>query len=104
MTFELCNAAQTFQRYMHKAFRDLEFFFAYFDDIAVASANIQQHHIHLRQVFEKLHEYKPSTINPSKCSFGKESIEFLGHKINHQGIKPLQTKVKAITNFPLPTQ
>ncbi|EAL58701.1 gag-pol polyprotein [Wolbachia endosymbiont of Drosophila ananassae] len=101
MTFGLCNAAQTFQRYMHTAFRDLDFVFVYVDDIAVASANIQQHHIHLRQVFEKLQEYN-LTINPSKCSFGKESIEFLGHKINHQGIKPLQTKVNAITNFPLP--
>ncbi len=101
MTFGLRNAAQTFQRYMHTAFRDLDFVFVYVDDIAVASANIQQHHIHLRQVFEKLQEYN-LTINPRKCSFGKESIEFLGHKINHRGIKPLQTKVKAITNFPLP--
>jgi len=42
------------------------------------------------------------TINPAKCSFGKKSIDFLGHHIDSNGIKPLPEKVKAVSDFPLP--
>lgn len=101
MTFGLCNAAQTFQRYMDVALRDLDFVFVYLDDIAVASSNAEQHEIHLRQVFERLQRYH-LTINASKCAFGQNSIKFLGHHVDSHGIKPLPDKVKAIVDFPLP--
>ena len=42
-------------------------------------------------------------INPSKCRFGVSELEFLGHTVSSQGIRPSDTKVKAITDFPMPT-
>jgi len=54
MTFGLCNAAQTFQRYMHSAFSEMDFVFVYVDDIEVATVNMKQHQLHLRKVFERL--------------------------------------------------
>ncbi|KAL7743875.1 hypothetical protein ACLKA6_000279 [Drosophila palustris] len=101
MTFGLCNAAQTFQRYMDAAFRDLNFVFVYVDDIAIASDNMKQHEIHLRQVFERLRRFH-LTINPGKCRFGLSSIDFLGHQVDSNGITPLPDKIKTICDFPLP--
>ena len=42
-------------------------------------------------------------INPSKCQFGQTEVKFLGHLITPQGIRPLPSKVEAISNFPILT-
>lgn len=101
MTFGLCNAAQTFQRHMHAVLRGFDFAFVYIDDICIASDDVDQHKSHLEQVFERLRRFH-LTINPSKCKFAQPSIEFLGHLVTSNGIKPLPTKVQAIVEFPLP--
>lgn len=41
-------------------------------------------------------------INPEKCLFGQTSLNFLGHLITKDGIKPLESKIEAIVNIPLP--
>ncbi len=41
-------------------------------------------------------------VNAEKCSFGRAEVSFLGHVVNDQGIRPLQTKVKAVTEYPNP--
>lgn len=43
MTFGLCNAAQTFQRFMDQIFRDFDFVTVYIDDICIASKNAEEH-------------------------------------------------------------
>ena len=47
MTFGLCNAAQTFQRFIHSVLRNLEFCFVYLDDVLVASSTESEHLDHL---------------------------------------------------------
>nr|VZI00068.1 unnamed protein product [Spirometra erinaceieuropaei] len=43
------------------------------------------------------------TINPSKCVLGVPSLEFLGHQVDSEGLRPLPSKVEAVRNFPPPT-
>ncbi len=74
MTFGLCNAAQTFQRYMHSAFSEMDFVFVYVDDIAVASVNIEQHQLHLRNVFERLRHSTSPLIQLNVVSERRRSI------------------------------
>lgn len=102
MTFGLCNAAQTFQRFMHEVLEGLDFVFSYLDDIFVASENETQHEQHLRILFERLSAYG-LCVNTEKCVFGKTEIKFLGHIVTADGIKPTQEKVDAIKTFPQPT-
>ena len=54
MTFGLCNAAQTFQRFMNEVIQGLDFCFAYLDDILIASSNEQEHLTHLNILFTRL--------------------------------------------------
>ncbi|BHF69970.1 hypothetical protein SprV_0301301700 [Sparganum proliferum] len=42
-------------------------------------------------------------INPSKCVLGVPSLDFLGHRVDAQGLRPLSSKVEAIRDFPPPT-
>lgn len=101
MMFGLCNAGQTFQRFIHEVLRGLDFAFPYIDDILIASADINEHRKHIIQVFQRLREYGV-VINVAKCCFGKESVRFLGHLITKDGISPLPEKVDVIKNFPKP--
>ena len=50
MQFGLCNASQTFQRYMNRIFGDLDFVVVFIDDICKASESLSEHEEHLRTV------------------------------------------------------
>lgn len=101
MTFGLRNGAQTFQRHINDVLRNLDFVFAYIDDICIASNSIEEHKQHLATVFQRLKDYG-LTINAPKCKFGKNEIHFLGHLITAEGIRPLPEKVEAIANVEKP--
>jgi hypothetical protein len=102
MTFGLCNAAQTFQRFMDQVFFGLNFVICYIDDICIASKNEEEHYGHVRIVLQRLREFGLK-INVAKCLFAQQSVLFLGHQVNKDGIRPPDDKVKVILNFPKPT-
>ncbi|GFV87637.1 hypothetical protein TNCV_779211 [Trichonephila clavipes] len=100
MQFGLCNAASTFQRFIDEVTRVLKGVYA-FIDILIASQNVQEHTTNLRALFERL-DYYGLTIKPSKCTFGVDSLKFLGFQVSSEGISPLPDRVNAIQNFPRP--
>lgn len=102
MAFGLCNAAQTFQRFMHEVCRDLEFVYVYIDDILVASVSAEEHQNHLRRLFEKLRQYG-LTINIDKSVFGVAELEFLGYLVTKEGLRPLPSRVQVIQAYKRPS-
>ena len=102
MPFGLRNAAQTFQRFIDEALRDLPFVYAYIDDLLVSSSSMEEHEHHLRQLFNRLSQYG-IVINPAKCVFGVSSLTFLGHVVDEDGLRPLPDRVEAILNLSPPT-
>ena len=102
MPFGLKNAAQAFQRLMDGILRGVDCCFVYLDDILVASRSAAEHENDLRTVFSLL-AANGMAINHKKCVFGASSLEFLGHRVSATGVEPLPDKVKAIANFPTPT-
>nr|VZI23835.1 unnamed protein product [Spirometra erinaceieuropaei] len=101
MPFGLRNAAQTFQRFIDHVLSGLPFVYAYIDDVLVASRN-KEHKEHLALVFDRLDKFGV-VINPSKCVLGVPSLEFLGHQVDPEGLRPLPSKVEVVRNFPPPT-
>lgn len=99
MTYGLRNASQTFQRYVYRALRDLDFVFVYIDDILIASEAEEEHAKHLRIVCERLKSFH-LRLNMSKCVLAAQEIEFLGYLINHKVIRPTTKKVETIAQFP----
>ena len=102
MPFGLCNAAQTFQRFMDIVVRGLEGVFVYIDDILVIAENDADHEQRLRKLFSRLSQYG-LVVNPSKSILGAAEVNFLGFTVNAEGLKPMTTKVKAVTDFAAPT-
>lgn len=101
-TFGLRNAGCTFQRLMDQIFGDLSFVIVYVDDILIFSKDIDTHRQQLRHVLEIMKD-NALVARPDKCVFCVDSVDFLGHHINADGIRPLDTKVAAVSNFPRPT-
>ena len=101
MTFGLRNAGQSFLRYIYRALGDLDYVFAYIDDILIASSTLKEHESHLKIVFQRLKDYS-LRININKCGFGKPQLEFLGYLINHESCCPTPDKVRAMSNFKKP--
>ena len=102
MPFGLKNAAQAFQRLMDTVCAGLPGVFVYLDDVLIASTDADQHRRDLKNLFDRLQQHG-LVINRSKCVFGVPSIDFLGHRVNAEGITPLEEKVSAVRRFPRPT-
>jgi hypothetical protein len=96
MPFGLRNTAQTFQCFMDRLFKHLPFVFCYLDDLIIASRTLEEHNKHLRQICSILQENK---MNPTKCVFAA-AVEFLGHRVDQHGVRPLQRHVQAISDPP----
>ncbi len=99
--FGLRNAAQTFQRFIDQMLRQLNYVYVYNDDVLIASSDETEHLEHLREIFRRLNEAQV-TVNPDKCVFGQSALEVLGHRVDEPGIRPLESKVASIRDFPTP--
>ncbi len=98
MPFGLCNVALSFQRFIDEVLRGLNFCFGYIDNLLIASATRNDHLKHVRTVFERLADYG-LMINPSKSVFAVDSLDFLGHCVNSEGITPLEENVHSPAHF-----
>jgi hypothetical protein len=86
---------------MDSILKHLPFVFCYLDDIIIASHSLEEHIEHLWQIFTILQE-NGLQINPAKCVFA--AVEFLEHRVDQDGVRPLQRHVQAISDFPPPPQ
>ena len=73
----------------------------YLDDILIFSRSLNEHANKLSEVFSRLKSHNLK-IEPHKCNFLKREILYLGHKITSEGIKPDETKIQAVLNYPPP--
>jgi hypothetical protein len=101
MSFGLRNAVQTFQRFMDDILRELDFCFAYLDDILVFSRSPEEHEQHLRNLFRQL-QALGILINPAKCIFGVSEVTFLGYKVSAEGFRPLEDRIAHLQACPPP--
>ena len=104
LPFGLCNSACTFQRLMTHVLRGLEWdiCLVYIDDLILFSRTFEEHLLHLEQVFSRLREANVR-LKPSKCHFVQPQVEYPGHIISAEGLRPNPWKVRAVKEFPVPT-
>lgn len=103
MPFGLINAPSTFQRAMDHILRGIQnkFCLIYMDDLIIFSTSLQEHEQHIRQVFDRLRLFNLK-IQLDKCEFLRKEVEYLGHLVTTDGVKPNPKKIHAIRNFPIP--
>ena len=108
MPFGLTNAPAVFQRLMQRVLMGLnpedgpDFVTVYIDDVLVFSRTLEEHLERLCRVIEWLQEVGLK-LKPTKCQFIREEVEYLGHMITPQGLKPNPQLVQAVQEFPTPS-
>ena len=73
----------------------------YIDDIIVTGQTPEQHLKNLEAVLQRLLKHGVH-VKKEKCRFLEPSVNFLGHRIDADGIHPTDEKLRAIVNAPAP--
>jgi len=103
MPFGLTNAPSTFQALMNAVLQPFlrRCVLVFFDDILIFSKSWSEHLQHVRSVFLALRQHG-LVLKRSKCSFGEQRVQYLGHVIAN-GVVAMDTdKISAVQAWPLP--
>ena len=103
LPFGLKNAPSGFQRMMDTILTAYRWkcCLVYLDDIIIFSPSFESHLKDLTSVMTTLQTHK-IRLNGKKCKVAFTSIDFLGHVISAQGIKPDPRNVESISKFDVP--
>jgi hypothetical protein len=103
MPFGLSNAPATFQALMNEVLGSYlrRCVLVFFDDILIYSASWSEHLRHVKAVLETLRSNQ-LFVKQSKCSFGATSVAYLGHVISADGVAMDNSKVEAVSSWPVP--
>uniref|UniRef100_A0A183C855 RNA-directed DNA polymerase n=1 Tax=Globodera pallida TaxID=36090 RepID=A0A183C855_GLOPA len=103
MPFGVKSAPGIFQSIMDNMLADLPFTLAYLDDIIIVSPSVDEHVVHIEQLFARLMNWGLK-VRIDKCSFFQNEIKYLGVIIDRHGRKPDPSKVSAIADMPIPSE
>ena len=73
----------------------------YIDDILITGTTAAEHDNNLEEVLKRLQEHSVC-LKQEKCSFFKESVKYLIHRISADGVHTTKEKIKAIFEAPEP--
>ena len=104
MPFGLKTSPAIFQRILSGIIRRNglgDFCCNYIDDILIFSKTFKEHIGHLEALMKAIYKegFKLKFI---KCNFATNSIQYLGHVIENNAVRPLNDNLIAIKNFPTP--
>jgi hypothetical protein len=103
MPFGLTNAPTTFQAALNNIFAPLlrKSVLVFMDDILIYSKTMDDHLVHLQQVLVILQESN-FLLKRSKCLFGQQALEYLGHIVSKDGVATEPSKISVVSQWPTP--
>jgi hypothetical protein len=97
----LMGAPSSFSRLMDVLLVDAENVLTYIDDVLVHSRSHEEHLKNLSAAIDKIGAAN-LRLNPKKCVFGSDSVEYLWHTLSGDGVRPGQDKAKAMQTAQTP--
>ena len=101
LPFGVASAPALFQQLMDVTLQGIPHVICFLDDILVTGGNDQDHLQNLEATLKRLQD-KGFRLKPSKCAFMQSSVEYLGHRVDQEGLHPLPDKTQAVQNAPPP--
>ncbi|KAJ8735710.1 hypothetical protein PYW07_007330 [Mythimna separata] len=102
MMFGISCAPEIFQKTLERILLPCKGVINFIDDILVYGKNRTEHDARLEKVTEVL-EANNIILRHEKCILSTNEVEFLGHKLSKQGIRPLDKYLSTIEKFRAPT-
>ena len=99
----MANACSFYQRLMQVVLRGLSntTVLIYLDDVLIMGKDPKDMEEKIQQVLNRFRASK-LRIKPSKCAWSVDTVLFLGHRFDKNGISVDDSKVKVIRDFPVP--
>ena len=97
------NAPATFQRLMETVLNGLDMTIAiiYIDDIIVPGKTFEQAAQGLEKVLSRL-SANGLKLKTKKCHLFQKEVQFLGHMVSKEGLRPVGAKVQTLFKWPRP--
>ena len=101
LIYGVASAPAIFQSVMDQILVNIPGVAVYLDDILIGGKNYNECRERLLEVFDRLNSHKV-VINKAKCKLFEECVDFLGHTISKEGIRPNGDKLVALKDAPVP--
>ena len=98
----LCNSPDIFQEKISELMWGLDFVCTYIDDLLVITKGTWEDHLEKLETVLNCLQEAGLKVNLCKSFFGKDQLEYLGYIITRDGIKPISSKVDAISKIAVP--
>lgn len=95
-------SSEIFQRKLMESLEGLEGVACIADDILVYGISDEDHGVKLKNLLQRCQQ-KHIKLNKEKSVFQTNEVEFMGHRISSEGLKPDEKKVEAILKMEKPT-
>ena len=104
--FGLCNATATFQRLISQALTRVtkkygNLVMLYVEDVVIATTTLADHIDRLDEVFDCM-KRAGLKCKPSKCGILRDSIKYLGRKVDRYGVRPDPVAVEGVLTWKVP--
>ena len=100
--YGLTDMTATFQKTIDKTLEGRKNYFAFLDDILIATkGKLKEHEETSDIILDRLNK-ESLAISLQKCEFAKQKIDWLGFKITPHGVTPLITKTETLQKLDTP--
>ena len=99
----ITNGPATFQRIINHVLGPTrwQYALAYIDDVIIYSKTFNDHLNHLNEICQLLKQAR-FRLNPEKCEIAQRRIDYLGHSIENENIRPCPRNITGLLNTQLP--
>ena len=101
LPFGVASAPAIFQKTINTILQGIPNVHCYIDNILITGPDDETHLRNLTTVLDKLQQHGVR-VKKSKCCFMANSVTYLGHKIDKEGLHTTNEKVDAVINAPEP--
>ena len=101
LVFGAKSSQDVFDEAMFRVFGDIHHCMNQRDDILLGGRDKTEHREVLKTILKRARDHG-ITFNREKCQFGMEQIEFFGHVLSKDGLKPSPDKVRAVKECGMP--
>ena len=102
LPFGLKSANEVFHKYMTQMFENIEGVIVLFDDLLIYGKTLDAHNTALINVLNRAREVNVQ-LNSKKCKYGKSEVNYMGHVIGVDGVKPDSSKVNDLLKLETPS-
>ncbi|XP_043226542.1 uncharacterized protein K02A2.6-like [Amphibalanus amphitrite] len=99
LVYGISSAPAAFQRLMEQLLAGLPHVAVFLDDVCITGHNDEEHRHNVEAVLKRLLD-AGLRLNPSKCKWMTNDVEYLGYRVDRDGIHPTAAKVRAVAEAP----